>query len=66
MSNLTITQKEWLSPIELELEYGFSKSSQAKMRMTNNKSTIPFSKIGKYVRYNRERINEWLHNHEIQ
>ncbi len=67
MSNLINTQKEWLTPTDLEQEYGFSKSTQSKMRMNSNSSTIPFSKIGgKFIRYNRNRINEWLHNHEVQ
>lgn len=54
----TNVKKEWLSPDELEAEYGIKKSTQNKMRM---RKTIPYSKIGaKVVRYNRERINQWL------
>lgn len=60
-------QKRWLSPEDLELEYGFSKSTQAKMRMANNSSSIPFSKIGgKYIRYDRVAIDRWLENHIVQ
>lgn len=52
------TQKQWLSPDELFEEYGFSLSSQAKMR---SKGTLPFSKLGsKYVRYNRNEIDKLL------
>ncbi len=58
--------KRWLSPSELQEEYGFSRSSQAKMRMSSNASTIPFSKIGKYVRYDRIAIDKWLEEHQIQ
>ena len=54
-------QKRWMSPEELALEYGFSKSTQAKMRMANNSSTIPFSKIGgKYIRYDRVAIDKCI------
>ena len=60
-------QKRWMSPDDLELEYGFSKSTQAKMRMANNSSTIPFSKIGgKYIRYDRFAIDKWLEDHSVQ
>lgn len=59
-------QKRWLSPDDLALEYGFSKSTQAKMRMASNSSTIPFSKIGKFIRYDRVAIDTWLMNHQVQ
>lgn len=59
--------KRWLSPDNLASEYGFSKSTQAKMRMASNKSTIPFSKInGKYIRYDRVAIDKWLEEHQVQ
>ena len=60
-------QKRWLTPIDLAEEYGFSKSTQAKMRMANNSSTIPFSKIGgKYIRYDRVAIDKWLENNAVK
>lgn len=60
-------EKRWLSPDDLEQQYGFSKSSQAKMRMTSSTSTIPFSKInGKYIRYDRLLIDRWLEDHQVQ
>ncbi len=49
------TQKEWLDPNELESEFGILKSTAAKMRMAK---TLPFHKIGKYVRYHRADINQ--------
>ena len=59
----TTVKKEWLSPEELETEFGIKRSTQNKMRM---RRTIPYSKIGaKVVRYNRERINQWLHNAKV-
>ena len=59
--------KSWLWPVDLEREYGFSRSTQAKMRMVSNRSNIPFSKIGgKYIRYKRDLIDQWLENHQVQ
>lgn len=63
---LNLEQKRWLSPSELAVDYGFSKSAQAKMRMASNSSTLPFSKIGKYIRYDRVAIDQWLEDHQVQ
>ena len=49
------SQKLWLTPDELEVEFGILKSTQNKMRMAK---TLPFHKIGKYVRYHRPDINQ--------
>jgi len=56
------SQKKWLNPRELHQEYGFSLSTQAKYRMDRK---IPFSKIGKYIRYNRDDINKWLSSNSV-
>ena len=48
-------QKQWLNSDELEEEFGILKSTQAKMRMAR---TLPYHKIGKYVRYHRPDINK--------
>lgn len=58
--------KRWLSPSELFEEFGISTSSQAKFRMKSHPSNIPFSKIGKYIRYDRVAIDKWLEEHQIQ
>lgn len=59
-------EKRWLTPDDLEVEYGFSKSTQAKMRMNSNKLKIPFCKIGsKFIRYDRLAIDSWLEKHEV-
>ena len=50
-------QKRWLSPKDLENEFGFGMSNQAKLRMSNK---IKFSKIGRYIRYDRLEIDKWL------
>lgn len=49
------TQKEWLNSDELEAEFGILKSTQSKMRMSK---TLPYHKVGKYVRYHRPDINK--------
>lgn len=48
-------QKEWLNTDELEEDYGILKSIQSKMRMSK---TLPYHKVGKYVRYHRPDINQ--------
>ena len=59
--------KRWLSTEDLRIIYGFSKSTVAKWRMSSNSSQIPFSKIGgKYIRYDRIKIDEWLESHQVQ
>lgn len=62
-----LENKRWLNPEKLEAEYGFSKSTQAKMRMNSSGSSFPFSKIGgKYIRYDRYLIDKWLEAHQVQ
>ena len=58
-----VEKKLWLSPEELEVEFGIKRSTQNKMRM---RKAIPYSKIGaKVVRYNRDRINQWLSDAKV-
>ncbi|MFA7084952.1 MAG: DNA-binding protein [Arcobacteraceae bacterium] len=54
--------KRWLTPVSLESEYQFSQSTQAKMRM---KKSIPYMKIGKFIRYDRIEIDKWIEEHTI-
>lgn len=49
------SQKQWLNSDELEAEYGILKSTQAKMRSAK---TLPYHKVGKYVRYFRPDIDK--------
>jgi predicted DNA-binding transcriptional regulator AlpA len=59
--------KRWLTPSELEAEYGFSKSWQSKARMSSTNCSIPFVKIGgKFIRYDRLQIDKWLEQHKVQ
>ena len=55
-------QKQWLTPDDLQEEFAFSKSRQAKLRMERK---IPFSKIGSYVRYSRDEINRRLEDAKV-
>jgi hypothetical protein len=63
MQNVDLEKKEYLDPDELKQEYGFSLSTQAKYRMNRK---IPFSKIGRYIRYKRTDINKWLDNNRVE
>jgi len=54
--------KRWLNPNELLEEYGFGLSNQQKLRA---KQKIPFSKIGRYIRYDRKDIDLWLENNKV-
>jgi predicted DNA-binding transcriptional regulator AlpA len=58
-----LTQKRWLNPKELYAEYGFTESNQGKLRM---KRTIPFSKIGNYIRYDRIEIDKWIESNAVE
>ncbi|MDD2653076.1 MAG: helix-turn-helix domain-containing protein [Sulfurimonas sp.] len=56
-------QKRWLTPEEFEEEYGFKEGTMSKYRMQKK---IPFSKIGgKFIRYDRQKIDKWLEDHEV-
>lgn len=63
MNSTETQQKRWLTPDDLANEYGFSKSNQDKLRM---KRRIPYSKVGRYVRYDRLEIDKWLETNKIE
>ncbi len=54
---------EWLSPQQLENEFGINKNHQAGLRMHRK---IPYSKIGKMIKYSRTKINQWLNDADIK
>ncbi len=58
-----MVKKEWLTPEELQEEYGISIHAQNRMRIERR---IPYSKIGKFVRYKRSEIEKWLEDHKIE
>ncbi len=49
--------KRWLTIEDVEREYGFSNNTQKRMRRLKK---IPFSKVGKKVRYDRLELDRWL------
>ena len=55
--------QQWITPTQLFEEYKFALSTQAKYRMERK---IPFSKVGRYIRYNRDEINQWLADHAMK
>jgi len=57
-------QKEWINPNEVHKQYGFSVSTLAKWRMDN--LHLPFSKIGKYIKYKRADIEAFLNNNIVE
>jgi hypothetical protein len=57
-----VNQKQWLNPEELAEEFGISIPSQNRYRADRK---IPFSKVGRFIRYSRDDINTWLKNHTI-
>jgi hypothetical protein len=59
-----IEKKEWLNPQEASKEFGFSTSTLAKWRM--NKLNLPFSKMGKYIRYKRDDIIEFIESGKVE
>ena len=61
-----IKNESWLTPEQLQNQYGISRTQQAKLRMRRNykdgatKYPIPFVKIGKHILYLKADIEEWL------
>ena len=54
--------KEWLNPVEFAEEFGFSIPTQDRMRRERK---VPYTKVGRNIRYSRTKINEWLEAHAI-
>ncbi len=62
MTEKIIQPTMWFDPYELEEKYKISRSTQAKMRMNR---TIPFHKVGKYIRYKREDIDQMFEDAKV-
>ena len=56
--------KTWLTPKEVRKEYGFSVSTLAKWRMNN--LNLPFSKMGKYIRYKRGDVEVFIESNKVE
>jgi len=61
---VTDLQEKWLTPRGVHVKYGFSTSTLAKWRMEN--INIPFSRMGKYIRYNSADIDKWIENNKVE
>ena len=57
------SKKEYLNPQEVSEEFGFSISTLAKWRMQNKH--LNYSKMGKYIKYKRSDIVEYIEAHTI-
>lgn len=54
---------KWMNTDELEEEYGIKKSTQALYRC---KKKIPYSKLGGFVYYDRNKIDKWIESHSVE
>ena len=54
---------QWLNTETLKKEFGIAESTQAKYRA---EKTIPYSKIGGFIFYSREKIYQWLERHSFE
>ncbi len=54
--------KRWLSIQDFTRDYSISRSTQQRLR---SEGKLPFSKIGKIIRYDRLKIDEFFSNHSV-
>ena len=56
------TDKRWLSIEDVVPQFGLSISTQQRMRQDG---TLPYSKIGRVIRYDRLKIDAMFEAHEV-
>ena len=56
------TPIKWADPEGFKERYGWEKSTQSKYRMLGK---LPYYKIGKFIRYNIDEIDEWMLSHRV-
>ena len=56
--------KQWLNPKEVSKEFKISISTLAKWRM--ERKHLPFSKVGKYIKYKRADVEAFLNSHRVE
>jgi hypothetical protein len=54
----------WLTPREVHEQYLFSISTLAKWRI--DRINLPFSKMGKYIRYKRSDIETFIESGKVE
>jgi len=65
---------DYMTPEQLESEYGIRKKQQNKLRcdkvrqqyLARGEEPIPYTRFGSAVRYNRAKINAWLESREVK
>ncbi len=60
MSQKNQALKDWLTPKDVETEFGIKTTSQANMR---SEKRIPYSKMGNFIFYSRKKLYEWFEKH---
>lgn len=60
----TIT-KRWFTPSELNAYMTIEIEHQARLRGKDYVGRIPYAKVGKMVRYDKEDIDSWLCEHKV-
>lgn len=63
MQSEVLEKRDWLSPVDVSREYGFSISTLAKFRMSNKH--LRYFKTGKYIKYKRSDIEDFLNANVI-
>ena len=56
------TQLVWLNPKQLVEYVSISLKTQERLR---SERKIPYSKVGRQIRYNKIEIDEWLLEHKV-
>ncbi|MCI6694735.1 MAG: helix-turn-helix domain-containing protein [Campylobacter sp.] len=66
MKEISLQNEAWMTPKELEAQYGITEGAQYKLRMNKNyevsacNNPIPFVRVGKRVLYYKSDIENWL------
>lgn len=66
MKEISLKNEAWMTPKELEAQYGITEGAQYKLRMNKNyedsacNCPIPFVRVGKRVLYYKSDIENWL------
>lgn len=63
IENKDLMVNRWLNQDELCKEFGIAKATQSTYRANR---MIPFSKIGKFIKYDRLKIDKWLENANVE
>ena len=58
-----MSDKKWLNTKELVMEFGIAESTQSRYRA---QKSIPYSKIGGFIFYSREKIYAWFEEHSFE